>query len=120
MRGGTPDHAANHFTDQPANLFVRMGGSSTPWEELCELAKIEFKGHYKQNPRQMPEAQPEYIDLAINRQYEGDGERGCAQTAGNTANAPRSTSGPRSCSSEYRRPGSDISSEAGADVTVFP
>ena len=48
--------------------------SSTPWAELRELAKREFKGHYKKNPRLMPEAQPEYIDLAISRRYEGDGE----------------------------------------------
>jgi hypothetical protein len=84
-----------------------MVKSATPWAELRELAKRQFKGHYKANPRevrvralsltlslshshtlslshspltlacrtaaQMPEVQPEYIELAKSRLYEGDG-----------------------------------------------
>ena len=44
--------------------------NTTPWEELQELAAMNrVKGHYKDNPRNMPEVQPEYTELAKRRQY---------------------------------------------------
>ena len=50
--------------------------NTTPWEELRELAAMnKFKGHYKENPRNMPEVQPEYTELAKRRQYEPDDRR---------------------------------------------
>ena len=50
--------------------------NTTPWEELRELAAMnKFKGHYKDNPRNMPEVQPEYTELAKRRQYEPDDRR---------------------------------------------
>ncbi len=52
-----------------------MGGNtnSTPWAELQRLAASgRFKGHYLADAPNMPEVQPEYIELAQRRQYEPD------------------------------------------------
>jgi hypothetical protein len=47
---------------------------TTPWEELRRLAATnKFKGHYVVDRENMPEVQPEYIQLALSRDYEGDG-----------------------------------------------
>ena len=49
-----------------------MGGNtnSTPWAELQSLAASNrFKGHYLKDAPNMPEVQPEYIELAKRRQY---------------------------------------------------
>ena len=47
-----------------------MGGNSTPWAELQSLAASNrFKGHYLEDAPNMPEVQPEYIELAKRRQY---------------------------------------------------
>eukprot|EP01043_Picozoa_sp_COSAG02_P106449 COSAG02_NODE_42453_length_384_cov_1.052632_1_plen_77_part_10 len=48
-------------------------GNSTPWAELQRLAASDrFKGHYLADAPNMPEVQPEYIELAQRRQYEPD------------------------------------------------
>lgn len=42
-----------------------MATNSTPWAELQRLAATnKFKGSYLENPSNMPEIQPEYIELA--------------------------------------------------------
>lgn len=53
-----------------------LGASTTPWEELQQLAASNrFYGTYHESRANMPEQQPEYIELAKRRQYDGDGRR---------------------------------------------